>query len=372
MRNFIFITLVVLGVVAQAQSGDPKQAYVEGYAAAVLKNYEAATAEAIKLNDIIQAFTQNPTPELFEAAKVQWIAARKVYGITEVYRFYDGPIEGPEGQINAWPLDEVYIDYVKGQSDAGIINNIALYPTIDEALLKKINGADGEANVATGWHAIEFLLWGQDLPEKKDKSKAKGEGPGERDFSDYVASNKGAGVNAERRKTYLSVVSNLLVSDLQEVTEQWKSATPNAYVNTFVQDPASFGKIITSAKFLADEELAVERMLVAYDLRDQEHEHSCFSDTTHFDIYYNFVGIKNVLTDNYNGQSFVSLVASKNGAQADALVATLASLEVKFLAFPAPFDTALNTPDGRAAIKSIVDELNVLGKQIAEGLVALQ
>ena len=49
-----------------------------------------------------------------------------VYSPTEVFRFYGGPIDddnGPEGLLNAWPLDEVFIDYVLGNPDAGIIND---------------------------------------------------------------------------------------------------------------------------------------------------------------------------------------------------------------------------------------------------------
>ena len=72
------------------------------------------------------------------------------------------PDDGPEGQINAWPMDEAYVDYVDREPDAGIINNAAKYPTITTEVLDEANEKGGEKNISTGWHAIEFLLWGQD------------------------------------------------------------------------------------------------------------------------------------------------------------------------------------------------------------------
>ncbi|WCC43782.1 imelysin family protein [Tenacibaculum finnmarkense] len=60
-------------------------------------------------------------------AKTDWLAARDIYGQTEVYRGSNGPIDSEgkeawvinnEGQMNAWPLDEGYIDYVTVASDA--------------------------------------------------------------------------------------------------------------------------------------------------------------------------------------------------------------------------------------------------------------
>jgi putative iron-regulated protein len=48
-------------------------------------------------------------------------------------------------------------------------------------LAETLHEADGvEANVATGYHAIEFLLWGQDL-------NGHGVGAGNRPWTDYAA-----------------------------------------------------------------------------------------------------------------------------------------------------------------------------------------
>ena len=123
-----------------------------------------------------------PTENL-DAAKEAWLTARDEYGPTEAFRFYGGPIDneetGVEGLVNAWPLDEAYIDYVDGDPEAGIVNNPDEHPTIDADALVAANEQGGEANVSTGWHAIEFLLWGQDLSA---------DGPGARPVEDYTTS----------------------------------------------------------------------------------------------------------------------------------------------------------------------------------------
>ena len=58
-------------------------------------------------------------------ARDAWTTGISVFSQTEVFRFYGGPIDapdtGPEGRINAWPLDEAYLDYVEGQPEAGLV-----------------------------------------------------------------------------------------------------------------------------------------------------------------------------------------------------------------------------------------------------------
>jgi putative iron-regulated protein len=181
------------------------------YAANVHANYAESLSKAQMLKTAIDAFVAAPSQTTLDAAKTAWLASREPYGQTEVFRFYDGPIDnpedGPEGAINAWPLDEVFIDYVDNMPNAGIINNLQAFPTITKQVIADQNENGGEANISSGYHAIEFLLWGQDLSAS---------GPGVRPFTDYTTL-----ANADRRKQYLSLVTELLVDDLTAVTEAW-------------------------------------------------------------------------------------------------------------------------------------------------------
>ena len=169
-----------------------KQEVIETYASGVHALYSESLASAREMDQAISVFLADPNPSTLEAAKRSWLRARDDYGPTEAFRFYSGPIDdedGPEGLINAWPLDEGYIDYVDRAPDTGIINMVSEYPTINAELLVSLNEEGGEENVSTGWHAIEFLLWGQDLNAT---------GPGSRPVSDYTTAPQ-----AERRATYL-------------------------------------------------------------------------------------------------------------------------------------------------------------------------
>ncbi len=98
-----------------------------------------ALAGATRLKTSIDAFVAAPTAEGLQAAKDAWKSARPEYLQPEMARFSDGPIDnaetGKEGLINAWPMDEGYIDYVEGDPEAGIINDPATFPTIDADLL---------------------------------------------------------------------------------------------------------------------------------------------------------------------------------------------------------------------------------------------
>ncbi|MBY0384005.1 iron-regulated protein [bacterium] len=347
---------------AQTDVNSQKKIYVQGYAEKAFSQYSQAALEAQKLNSLVQEFIANPSQEKMELAKKQWVEARKIYSQTEVYRFYDSPIDdadGPEGMLNAWPIDEAYIDSVKGKKDSGIINNLKDYPVIDKNLLMSLNEKSGEKNISTGWHAIEFLLWGQDFNAN---------GPGQRSFQDYV---DGIGLNADRRRTYLATISSLIVEQLQSVAVEWTPGKTNNYFSFFIQDNQSLGKIVESIHFFAGEELSVERMYVAYDTQDQEDEHSCFSDTTHNDLFNNFKGLKGVILDSYNGVNLVSLIGEKESALADKITAQTQALDIYFNQFPAPFDQAIFVESSRQKIKLIIDSLQTLADDIEEAKKAL-
>lgn len=143
---------------------------ISDYSKHVYNTYAELLVANKKLEAALVTFTKSPSQETHDAAKAAWIEARRVYSPTEAFRFYGGPIDdaetGPEGLMNAWPLDEAYVDYVKEDPKAGIINNPKLYPKITKEVLVSLNEKDGEKNISTGYHAIEFLLWGQDLDLK--------------------------------------------------------------------------------------------------------------------------------------------------------------------------------------------------------------
>ncbi len=339
----IISTVAAVGLLASCGSDDGGVSAdtlahaVDTYAQGVHASYAASLESATAMDAAIDAFIADPTDATMTAARDAWLAARDDYGPTEAFRFYDGPIDneatGTEGLINAWPMDEAYVDYVEGDAEAGIINNPDEFPTIDAALLTEANEAGGETNISTGWHAIEFLLWGQDLSE---------DGAGERPASDYSDA-----ANADRRGTYLAEVTDLLLVHLDELVVAWDPAGDGNFYDEFTSaDPEeSMTDIITGIGELSRGELAGERMNVAYAARSQEDEHSCFSDNTHNDIIANAVGIQRVLTGDYpggvSGTSVLDVIREADGDLADTLEAEVAASVSAVEMIPAPFDQHL-------------------------------
>jgi putative iron-regulated protein len=354
------------------------QAVVANYAELMFRNYSAALADAEALHDAIDAFVDAPSQATLDAAKAAWIASRPSYQQTEAARFYNGPIDdpedGPEGLINAWPLDENYIDYVEGAPDSdtnsGIINDPTNFPVIDEATLREANEAGGEANIATGYHAIEFLLWGQDLSTS---------GPGNRPFTDYVTDGSGTASNQERRGEYLTAVAHLLLDDLQSVVDEWAPGNPTNYRAelTSIDTDEALTRILTGIGTLSAGELGGERLSVAFETRDQEDEHSCFSDNTRDDLANNALGIQNVYLGRYgtlDGPGIDELVRQVDPALDASLQAQLAASVASMRAIPQPLDQALQGADdspGRVAIQTAIDDLFEQADGIATAAEAL-
>lgn len=345
-----------------------QQAVLNNYAQMVSTNYSDALVDAQSLKTALQNFVNTPNLATQDAAKTAWLAARESYGVSEAYRFAAGPIDdadGPEGNLNAWPLDESYIDYVAGAPNSGIINNPTDFPTIDKATLNGANENGGETNISVGYHAIEFLLWGQDLTAPSAKQA------GLRSFTDYVEDES---ETVNRRKQYLMVCADILIDDLTDLNSEWQSG--GNYRSTFLDGNAEamLSNILTGPGTLAKSELAAERIFVAYENRDQEDEHSCFADNTDRDIRLNLEGILNVLNGEYtspngskvSGTSFLDLLRDEDAAAATNLEALMATAKTEVEKTATPFDFAIDDESTRPQVLLAVTALQNLGDGIAE------
>ncbi|OWV96320.1 imelysin family protein [Rhizobium sp. R693] len=335
--NKNFCAAVALAVAPAALLAIP--AYATPDAAAVVKHYtdvahakyEDSLTTAKALDAAIDALLKNPTDETLKAARAAWIKARVPYQQTEVYRFGNQIVDDWEGKVNAWPLDEGLIDYVdpsygtESDENSLYVANVIANKTIKidgkdvdaskltpEFLSGTLAEAGGvEANVATGYHAIEFLLWGQDL-------NGTGPGAGNRPATDYDLKNCTHG-NCDRRSEYLKSASTLLVSDLQEMTNNW---APDGEATKHVQADSKAGlvAILTGMGSLSYGELAGERMKLGLLLHDPEEEHDCFSDNTYNSHLNDAIGIAAAYTGDYTrvdgtkmtGPSLHDLVAAKD------------------------------------------------------------
>jgi putative iron-regulated protein len=318
--------------VTPAQAETTSAAVLKHYAELAHAKYQDSLTTAEKLQTAVDALIAKPGEETLKAAKAAWIAARVPYQQTEVYRFGNPIVDDWEGKVNAWPLDEGLIDYVDAsygtESDentlytANVIANPKLKVNGKTLNVTKINAktlrslheaGEIEANVATGYHAIEFLLWGQDL-------HGTGPGAGERPFTDYDKANCTHG-NCDRRAAYLKASTALLVSDLKDMVAAWApkgKATKHVEAN----GKAGLTAILTGMGSLSYGELAGERMKLGLLLHDPEEEHDCFSDNTYASHLNDAIGIKSAYTGEYTrvdgskltGPSLSDLVVAKDPA----------------------------------------------------------
>ncbi|MBX3664211.1 MAG: iron-regulated protein [Burkholderiales bacterium] len=374
MKTFFFAIACLVFGHAAAQGSAPVTAprVAAHYASLVHANYEDALQGAKDLQKTIAAFTAAPSADTLAAARKAWLAAREYYGQTEAFRFYGGPIDddkGPEGRLNAWPMDESYVDAVQSKPDSGLINNRKF--VISKKNLAAQNERGGEENVATGWHAIEFLLWGQDLSET---------GPGNRSFEDFV---DGKAPNADRRRRYLTVVTELLIDDLTYLVRAWAPGARSNYRARFERGGLeSVRKMLVGLGSLSRGELAGERLEVALNSQDQEDEHSCFSDNTHRDAVTNALGIENVWLGRYKradgsvlqGASLRDLVAAKNAALAERTTKQIRASVLAAEAIRAPFDREIiggKDAPGRQRIQKAIDSLTRQSKDLVDAAAAV-
>ncbi|MCR2745507.1 imelysin family protein [Limnobacter parvus] len=349
---------MVLAIHNSVCAAPTPESVVQGYSKLVYANYADSLNSAQQMQNAINAFLAAPSQAGLDAAKKAWLNAREYYGQTEAFRFYGGPIDdenGPEGQINAWPMDESYVDYVQGNQKAGFINNTQF--NINREALIAENERGGEENIATGWHAIEFLLWGQDLNT---------DGPGNRPYTDYVP---GKGLNAERRAAYLREITALLIHDLNTVQSAWAPNEADNFRAEFEQGgKESIRKILVGLGSLSRGELAGERLEVALFSQDQEDEHSCFSDNTHRDAVTNAQGILNVWTGTYKQAdgavlkvpSLAELVGAKSVDLAKRTTQQIQNSVNAASAIQAPFDREIiggSNAAGPKRVKATIDSL---------------
>ncbi|MBS7541616.1 peptidase [Ancylobacter oerskovii] len=396
MAAAAFGALVAAGPV-QAETAPKVRDVVVTYANIAEAMYGDALITAKALQVAVDAFIAEPTQANLDRARSAWKAARVPYQQTEGFRFGNALVDDWEGRVNAWPLDEGLIDYVdKGYgttSDenplytANVIANTKIRvgkktieaTKINAKLLNSLQEAGGvESNVAIGYHAIEFLLWGQDL-------NGTGPGAGARPATDYDTKNCTNG-HCDRRAAYLKAATDLLVSDLEEMTRAWGVKGKARAVVLKQKDKQALGTILTGLGSLSYGELAGERMKLGLILHDPEEEHDCFSDNTHNSHYYDEAGIASIYRGKYTrvdgriveGASVASYAAAlapkpaeEAQAKIDAALAALKAIKDEADSGKQAYDQMIaeGNTEGNALVQKGVDSL-VAQTRAIEGVVA--
>ncbi|GAA4125961.1 imelysin family protein [Aminobacter aganoensis] len=386
--------------VLPAKAETDAKAVLTTYSDIALAKYEDSLTTAKALDAAVEALIAKPSAETLNAAREAWKAARIPYQQTEVYRFGNSIVDDWEGRVNAWPLDEGLIDYVDKsygtESDenklytANVIANPSIEINGQKVDASKITpeflsgtlqeAGDIEANVASGYHAIEFLLWGQDL-------NGTGPGAGNRPHTDYDTANCTGG-NCDRRGQYLNAATDLLVADLEEMVGNWTAdgAARKALLDGDAK--AGISTILTGMGSLSYGELAGERMKLGLLLHDPEEEHDCFSDNTHISHLYDAVGIRNAYHGSYKridgstveGPSVSDMVKETDAAvdteltgKLDTTVAKMEAIQARAVGGEA-YDQQIGegNAEGNATVQAAIDALVDQTKSIERAVAVLK
>lgn len=375
------------------------EAVAAHYADIALAKYQDSLETAQALDAAIETLIAEPSAEALQAAKDAWLAARVPYQQTEVYRFGNAIVDNWEGRVNAWPLDEGLIDYVDAsygtENDENVLYtaNVVANETVTvngepvdassitpELISSELHEAgEVEANVASGYHAIEFLLWGQDL-------NGTGPGAGERPWTDYAMGDDCTNGNCERRGEYLAAASDLLIADLEEMVANWQM-DGEARAELMADPQNALSIILTGMGSLSYGELAGERMKLGLLLHDPEEEHDCFADNTHNSHRYNVVGINNVYTGSYtrldgtevSGPSISELVAAADAGVDEELKTKLQTTIDKMNAMAERAETVEaydqmigeGNDEGNAVVQAAIDGLIDQTRSIERAVAAL-
>ncbi len=393
--------LLASTAVALAESS-PKQADIlENYANIAEAGYKDSLAAAKTLQTAIEKLIAKPSDATLKDARQAWIAARVPYMQTEAFRFGNPIVDEWEGKVNAWPLDEGLIDYVAtSYGDDNPENELYIANVIANKKLIKVSGKDVgtskitkallaeqlheaggvEANVSTGYHAVEFLLWGQDL-------NGTGPGAGNRPATDFDPNNCTGG-NCERRAEYLRVVTALMIDDLKWITTQWSKDGDARLAVTQAAGKNGLRAIFIGLGSLTYGEMAGERMKLGLLLHDPEEEHDCFSDNTHNSHYYDVLGIRNVYFGEYtrpdgskvSGPSVSELVRAKDPEIDKRLHSAIDNTVEKMAVLKKRAETkerydqmiGQGNTEGNAVVQAAIDALVTQAKELERAIAVLK
>lgn len=326
---------------------------VATYGRLVRETYVAAHDDALSLQAAVTGLLANPTDSTLAAARQAWINARPAYLQTEAFRFYGGPIDGGiERRVNAWPVAGAHLD--------ALVNMAA--GELDLGTLVGRHLAGGAANVTTGWHAIEYLLWGEDSAALRPRRAA-----------DYVAGS----LPNDRRRNVLRLAADLLVNDLGTLLLAWEPERDNFRSSLAAMDQRNaIGHIFHGIVVLAGYELAAKRLGAALQ-GNAEAAQSRFSSSTYADLVSAVRGIRNVYFGSARGAEgagFDALLASLDADLNHRVVAKLNRAESAIAALDTPFERIPASPPGSraraeaeaavVALQELADVLQAAGNRL--------
>lgn len=216
------------------------------------RSFIAAAKSAATLRDSIVDFLQDSSEESLLKLRQQWHAAHNQYSASAVFRALSDsnpalfePLRNANFCIDAHPIQPGYLDSFDVYRYSGIVNDIAV--PITAAAIRAQHGFSDDTDVSTGFHALAYLIFGED---------------GERPLADLQAQStlsteqinnglKAIDLSQNRRRSLMKLIGELLLDDIRQLQTQWQLDTGQLQLSYLALAPDSRLQLIRSSAILA-------------------------------------------------------------------------------------------------------------------------
>jgi putative iron-regulated protein len=211
------------------------------------------------LDSQLASFMYHPNPMSQAEIQQSWRLAYNSFLRSLIFSYL--PIQDPPdwqsqrigyshllAQLDSWPIEGGYIDYIQGYPFSGIVNDLTL--DIDEDSIRSQHGFTDPSNASLGYHALEFMLWGNDgkrsardfFPQENtapipinddvvttqfldDSSKESLEGSAHGNILIQTEAPEIKLQNHNRRRQYTQLLIELLQKDLHRIQRRWEPSS---------------------------------------------------------------------------------------------------------------------------------------------------
>jgi putative iron-regulated protein len=206
-----------------------------------------ASLSAQVMDSKLASFMYHPNPMSQEEVKQAWRQSYDDFLYSLVFSYL--PIQDPPDwhtqkiayndlllQLDSGDIEGGYIDYIPGYPFSGIVNDLTL--AIDEDSIRSQHGFTDLTNASLGYHAIEFMFWGQEGKRSAhDFFPQENTAPVPMNETDESAHNHEVKdtlddegsfhipQNHNRRRQYTKLLSDLLQKDLHRIQRRWEPST---------------------------------------------------------------------------------------------------------------------------------------------------
>ena len=190
------------------------------YLSLAAQQFKTTCSNAEQLQTSVQLFLSAPNKKTLEEARLHWISTHNSYIGSKLFRALN--IKHPELdhsqidpvkhslaiRIDQSPLLPGYLDAVEGYPQSGYV--FSPLP-IDAVTLNNEHQFSDTLYVTLGFHAVEFLLWGEGNEQTRTSS----------DYAVPIDNKENPESAQARRSQLLSLTTKLLTEDLQMQCQEW-------------------------------------------------------------------------------------------------------------------------------------------------------